>query len=202
MSGGSWGVLGGLLGWSWWSDPLRAPLPRSLDSLQGRPRGSPPPALPIAAVILSLRDLIGYFEPPPPELRHEQRQGRLRALRARQSLFQQEVRPPGPLPNSGGSGLNGVVGAPGVPALEEPGGIAGSGAASSSSRCDPRDPSPDLGGHRGITKVLGGVPECGSRRWGCPDLGVPRGLSQWSPGPQEMLTLVPVWGSQDAGGWL
>ncbi|KAM4751731.1 ryanodine receptor 1-like [Cyanocitta cristata] len=63
---------------------------RSLDSLQGRPRGSPPPALPIAAVILSLRDLIGYFEPPPPELRHEQRQGRLRALRARQSLFQQE----------------------------------------------------------------------------------------------------------------
>ncbi|TRZ10478.1 hypothetical protein HGM15179_016619, partial [Zosterops borbonicus] len=62
----------------------------SLDSLQGRPRGSPPPPLPIAGVILSLRDLIGYFEPPPPELRHEQRQGRLRALRARQSLFQQE----------------------------------------------------------------------------------------------------------------
>uniref|UniRef100_A0A8C3UUD6 Ryanodine receptor 1 n=1 Tax=Catharus ustulatus TaxID=91951 RepID=A0A8C3UUD6_CATUS len=61
-----------------------------LDSLQGRPRGSPPPPLPIAGVILSLRDLIGYFEPPPPELRHEQRQGRLRALRARQSLFQQE----------------------------------------------------------------------------------------------------------------
>ncbi|XP_041340258.1 ryanodine receptor 1-like, partial [Pyrgilauda ruficollis] len=64
--------------------------PRSLDSLQGRPRGSPPPPLPIAGVILSLRDLIGYLEPPPPELRHEQRQGRLRALRARQSLFQQE----------------------------------------------------------------------------------------------------------------
>ncbi|RMC22959.1 hypothetical protein DUI87_00036 [Hirundo rustica rustica] len=63
---------------------------RSLDSLRGRPRGSPPPPLPIAAVILSLRDLIGYFEPPPAELRHEQRQGRLRALRARQSLFQQE----------------------------------------------------------------------------------------------------------------
>ncbi|KAM4879798.1 LOW QUALITY PROTEIN: ryanodine receptor 1 [Sylvia borin] len=63
---------------------------RSLDSLQGRPRGSPPPPLPIAGVILSLRDLIGYFEPPPAELRHEQRQGRLRALRARQSLFQQE----------------------------------------------------------------------------------------------------------------
>ncbi|XP_027489401.1 ryanodine receptor 1-like, partial [Corapipo altera] len=63
---------------------------RSLDSLQGRPRGSPPPSLPIAGMILSLRDLIGYLEPPPPELRHEQRQGRLRALRGRQSLFQQE----------------------------------------------------------------------------------------------------------------
>ncbi|XP_039589788.1 ryanodine receptor 1-like, partial [Passer montanus] len=78
--------LGVSLGWSWWSDPP----PRSLDSLQGRPRGSPPPPLPIAGVILSLQDLIGYLEPPPPELRHEQRQGRLRALRARQSLFQQE----------------------------------------------------------------------------------------------------------------
>uniref|UniRef100_A0A8U8B3D5 Uncharacterized protein n=1 Tax=Geospiza parvula TaxID=87175 RepID=A0A8U8B3D5_GEOPR len=62
----------------------------STTGLQGRPRGSPPPPLPIAGVILSLRDLIGYLEPPPPELRHEQRQGRLRALRARQSLFQQE----------------------------------------------------------------------------------------------------------------
>uniref|UniRef100_A0A674G6S9 Ryanodine receptor 1 n=1 Tax=Taeniopygia guttata TaxID=59729 RepID=A0A674G6S9_TAEGU len=59
-------------------------------SLQGRPRGSPPPPLPIGGVILSLRDLIGYLEPPPAELRHEQRQARLRALRARQSLFQQE----------------------------------------------------------------------------------------------------------------
>ncbi|RMB90118.1 hypothetical protein DUI87_33458 [Hirundo rustica rustica] len=56
----------------------------------GPPAGVSAAPLPIAAVILSLRDLIGYFEPPPAELRHEQRQGRLRALRARQSLFQQE----------------------------------------------------------------------------------------------------------------
>ncbi|KAM9587622.1 ryanodine receptor 1 isoform 3-T3 [Morphnus guianensis] len=63
---------------------------RSLDSLSGRGRGSPPPTLPIAAVILSLQDLIGYFQPPPAELQHEQRQSRLRALRGRQNLFQQE----------------------------------------------------------------------------------------------------------------
>ncbi|KAM6184479.1 LOW QUALITY PROTEIN: ryanodine receptor 1-like, partial [Sarcoramphus papa] len=62
----------------------------SLDSLSGRGRGGPPPALPIAAVILSLQDLIGYFQPPPAELQHDQRQSRLRALRGRQNLFQQE----------------------------------------------------------------------------------------------------------------
>ncbi|GAB0201892.1 ryanodine receptor 1 [Grus japonensis] len=63
---------------------------RSLDSLSGRGRGGPPPTLPIAAVILSLQDLIGYFQPPPAELQHDQRQSRLRALRGRQNLFQQE----------------------------------------------------------------------------------------------------------------
>ncbi|XP_071656899.1 ryanodine receptor 1 isoform X4 [Patagioenas fasciata] len=64
---------------------------RSLDNLSGRGRGGgPPPALPIAAMILSLQDLIAYFQPPPAELQHDQRQSWLRALRGRQNLFQQE----------------------------------------------------------------------------------------------------------------
>lgn len=68
---------------------------RSLDSFSGKPRGSGPPAgtaLPIEGVILSLQDLIGYFEPPSEELQHEEKQSKLRSLRNRQSLFQEEVR--------------------------------------------------------------------------------------------------------------
>uniref|UniRef100_A0A8C3CTU5 Ryanodine receptor 1 n=1 Tax=Cairina moschata TaxID=8855 RepID=A0A8C3CTU5_CAIMO len=61
-----------------------------LDSLSGKGRGGPGGALPIGAVILSLRDLIRYFQHPPAELRHEERQSRLRALRSRQNLFQEE----------------------------------------------------------------------------------------------------------------
>nr|4I2S_A Chain A, Ryanodine receptor 1 [Oryctolagus cuniculus] len=66
---------------------------KGLDSFSGKPRGSGPPAgpaLPIEAVILSLQDLIGYFEPPSEELQHEEKQSKLRSLRNRQSLFQEE----------------------------------------------------------------------------------------------------------------
>ena len=68
---------------------------RSLDALSSRGRGGAAgsAALPIAAVILSLRDLIAYFRTPHTELQHEQRQNRLRSLRRRQDLFQQEVLP-------------------------------------------------------------------------------------------------------------
>ncbi|EPQ04195.1 Ryanodine receptor 1 [Myotis brandtii] len=44
-------------------------------------------ALPIEGVVLSLQDLIGYFEPPSEELQHEEKQSKLRSLRNRQSLF-------------------------------------------------------------------------------------------------------------------
>ncbi|XP_038195251.1 ryanodine receptor 1 isoform X1 [Arvicola amphibius] len=66
---------------------------KGLDSFSGKPRGSGPPAgsaLPIEGVILSLQDLIGYFEPPSEELQHEEKQTKLRSLRNRQSLFQEE----------------------------------------------------------------------------------------------------------------
>lgn len=49
--------------------------------------------MPIEGVILSLQDLIGYFEPPSEELQHEEKQTKLRSLRNRQSLFQEEVEP-------------------------------------------------------------------------------------------------------------
>uniref|UniRef100_G3UG01 Ryanodine receptor 1 n=1 Tax=Loxodonta africana TaxID=9785 RepID=G3UG01_LOXAF len=66
---------------------------KGLDSFSGKPRGAGPPAgtaLPIEGVILSLQDLIGYFEPPLEELRHEEKQSKLRSLRNRQSLSPQE----------------------------------------------------------------------------------------------------------------
>nr|XP_033699909.1 ryanodine receptor 1 [Tursiops truncatus] len=66
---------------------------KGLDSFSGKPRGSGSPAgtaLPLEGVILSLQDLIGYFEPPSEELQHEEKQGKLRSLRNRQSLFQEE----------------------------------------------------------------------------------------------------------------
>uniref|UniRef100_A0A8W4FKY0 Ryanodine receptor 1 n=1 Tax=Sus scrofa TaxID=9823 RepID=A0A8W4FKY0_PIG len=66
---------------------------KGLDSFSGKPRGSGAPAgtaLPLEGVILSLQDLIGYFEPPSEELQHEEKQSKLRSLRNRQSLFQEE----------------------------------------------------------------------------------------------------------------
>ena len=47
--------------------------------------------LPIESVSLSLEDLIGYFQPPEDHLEHEDKQNRLRALKNRQNLFQEEV---------------------------------------------------------------------------------------------------------------
>lgn len=81
---------------------------RGLDSFSGKPRGSGPPAgtaLPIEGVILSLQDLIGYFEPPSEELQHEEKQSKLRSLRNRQSLFQEEVKE-----GASGAGPEGGVG--------------------------------------------------------------------------------------------
>lgn len=48
--------------------------------------------MPLDAVVLSLQDLIFYFRPPEEELEHEEKQTKLRSLRNRQNLFQEEVR--------------------------------------------------------------------------------------------------------------
>ncbi|KAM8876872.1 ryanodine receptor 2 isoform 3-T3 [Synchiropus picturatus] len=62
---------------------------RGLDSLRRRGKGSSFD-LPIDSVSLSLQDLIGYFQPPAEHLEHEVKQNRLRALKNRQNLFQEE----------------------------------------------------------------------------------------------------------------
>ncbi|CAG5911922.1 unnamed protein product [Menidia menidia] len=62
---------------------------RGLDTL--RKKGKCPNLnLPIDSVSLSLQDLIGYFQPPGDNLEHEYKQNRLRALKNRQNLFQEE----------------------------------------------------------------------------------------------------------------
>lgn len=63
---------------------------RGLDAL-GRKAKAPPVDLPIESVSLSLQDLIGYLHPPAEHLEHEDKQNRLRALKNRQNLFQEEV---------------------------------------------------------------------------------------------------------------
>uniref|UniRef100_W5KMZ7 Ryanodine receptor 1 n=1 Tax=Astyanax mexicanus TaxID=7994 RepID=W5KMZ7_ASTMX len=66
---------------------------KSLDSLSGKNKTpGPPQPLPLDAVVLSLQDLIFYFRPPEEELEHEEKQSKLRSLRNRQNLFQEEVR--------------------------------------------------------------------------------------------------------------
>ncbi|XP_034564483.1 ryanodine receptor 2-like [Notolabrus celidotus] len=62
---------------------------RGLDTLRKKGRSSTPD-LPIDSVSLSLQDLIGYFQPPGDHLEHEDKQNRLRALKNRQNLFQEE----------------------------------------------------------------------------------------------------------------
>ncbi|XP_069500422.1 ryanodine receptor 1 isoform X4 [Ambystoma mexicanum] len=63
---------------------------RRLDSLQGKNKPQTPVSLPIDLVILSLQDLIAYFQHPEEELQHEEKQTKLRSLKNRQNLFQEE----------------------------------------------------------------------------------------------------------------
>ncbi|XP_041105563.1 ryanodine receptor 2-like [Polyodon spathula] len=62
---------------------------RGLDALSKKGKSSSID-LPIESVNLSLQDLIGYFQPPDEHLEHEDKQNRLRALKNRQNLFQEE----------------------------------------------------------------------------------------------------------------
>ncbi|XP_035260545.1 ryanodine receptor 2 isoform X2 [Anguilla anguilla] len=62
---------------------------RGLDALSKKGKTSTLD-LPIESVSLSLQDLIGYFQPPDEHLEHEDKQNRLRALKNRQNLFQEE----------------------------------------------------------------------------------------------------------------
>lgn len=64
---------------------------RGLDSLSGKNKAPGPMALPLDGVVLSLQDLIFYFRPPEEELEHEEKQTKLRSLRNRQNLFQEEA---------------------------------------------------------------------------------------------------------------
>ncbi|GAA6091107.1 ryanodine receptor 1 [Tachysurus ichikawai] len=65
---------------------------KSLDSLSGKNKSSAPPpsSLPLDSVVLSLQDLIFYFRSPEEELEHEEKQSKLRSLKNRQNLFQEE----------------------------------------------------------------------------------------------------------------
>uniref|UniRef100_A0A8C1M1U5 Ryanodine receptor 1a (skeletal) n=1 Tax=Cyprinus carpio TaxID=7962 RepID=A0A8C1M1U5_CYPCA len=65
---------------------------KGLDSLRGKSKSPGPSSssLPLDAVVLSLQDLIFYFRPPEEELEHEEKQTKLRSLRNRQNLFQEE----------------------------------------------------------------------------------------------------------------
>lgn len=64
---------------------------RGLDALSGKNKSANPPSLPMDSVVLSLQDLIFYFRPPEEELEHEDKQFKLRSLKNRQNLFQEEV---------------------------------------------------------------------------------------------------------------
>ncbi|CAB1315998.1 unnamed protein product [Coregonus sp. 'balchen'] len=64
---------------------------KALDSLSGKNKSSSGPlSLPMDSVALSLQDLIFYFRPPEEELEHEEKQTKLRSLKNRQNLFQEE----------------------------------------------------------------------------------------------------------------
>ncbi|XP_007909260.1 ryanodine receptor 1 isoform X6 [Callorhinchus milii] len=62
-----------------------------LDHLTGKNKASSHQnSLPIDTVVLSLQDLISYFQHPDEELEHEEKQTKLRSLKNRQNLFQEE----------------------------------------------------------------------------------------------------------------
>ncbi|XP_060765620.1 ryanodine receptor 1 isoform X1 [Neoarius graeffei] len=65
---------------------------KSLDSLSGKNKSTAhsPLSLPLDSVVLLLQDLIFYFRPPEEELEHEEKQSKLRSLKNRQNLFQEE----------------------------------------------------------------------------------------------------------------
>ncbi|XP_017163987.1 ryanodine receptor 1-like [Poecilia reticulata] len=63
---------------------------KGLDALSGKNKSANPPSMPMDAVVLSLQDLIFYFRPPEEELEHEDKQFKLRSLKNRQNLFQEE----------------------------------------------------------------------------------------------------------------
>uniref|UniRef100_A0A8D2LE34 Ryanodine receptor 1 n=1 Tax=Varanus komodoensis TaxID=61221 RepID=A0A8D2LE34_VARKO len=63
---------------------------KGLDTLSGKVKLSTPVTLPISGMILSLQDLINYFQHPEEELQHEEKQTKLRSLKNRQNLFQEE----------------------------------------------------------------------------------------------------------------
>lgn len=57
----------------------------------GNNRTAAPITLPIEEVLQTLQDLIAYFQPPEEEMRHEDKQNKLRSLKNRQNLFKEEV---------------------------------------------------------------------------------------------------------------
>uniref|UniRef100_H3CXC1 Ryanodine receptor 1 n=1 Tax=Tetraodon nigroviridis TaxID=99883 RepID=H3CXC1_TETNG len=63
---------------------------KGLDALSGKNKSANPSSLPMDTVVLSLQDLIFYFRPPEEELEHEEKQFKLRSLKNRQNLFQEE----------------------------------------------------------------------------------------------------------------
>ncbi|XP_042084247.1 ryanodine receptor 1 isoform X4 [Haplochromis burtoni] len=63
---------------------------KGLDALSGKNKSANAPSLPMDTVVLSLQDLIFYFRPPEEELEHEDKQFKLRSLKNRQNLFQEE----------------------------------------------------------------------------------------------------------------
>ncbi|XP_072558334.1 ryanodine receptor 1-like isoform X2 [Paramormyrops kingsleyae] len=63
---------------------------KGLDSLSGKNKTPTQLSLPMDPVVLSLQDLIFYFRPPEEELEHEEKQTKLRSLKNRQNLFQEE----------------------------------------------------------------------------------------------------------------
>ncbi|XP_043918075.1 LOW QUALITY PROTEIN: ryanodine receptor 1-like [Protopterus annectens] len=63
---------------------------KGLDTLSGRNKSQTPVTLAIDTVILTLQDLISYFQHPEEDLEHEEKQTKLRSLKSRQNLFQEE----------------------------------------------------------------------------------------------------------------